>query len=455
MEFTDAMMAQAQAQAGEPEPPWVPLEDRASVPDMESDLYSLHSLYSQPGDGVGDWPILDQAALYGLAGEIVAEVGPNTEADPVAVLLTLLTAFGAAVGRGPHAVADGAEHPGRLFTVLVGDTAKARKGTSWQQTRRILAQADHGFIKDRVLGGFGSGESLVDNLAESPDKRLLVIEPEWARLLAVGRRDGSTLSPLMRQAWDGDRLAIRSRGAGVVTADQAHVSLLGHVTAEELRAKLVDTEVSNGYANRHLFCLVRRSKLLPSGGGSDTATIERCGGKLQNALLAARKVGTVKRTGAAEDEWAALYYALAADEPGGLLGSIVARDAAQVLRLSLIYSLIDGKKDIDVQHVRAAAAVWAYCRESARIIFGDSLGNPIADRLLAAVRSAGEEGLTGNEVHQVLSGHATKAQVAVTREELERKGLVVTITEATGGRPIVRTIATQHASKASEASKAP
>jgi hypothetical protein len=451
MEFTDEMMAQAQAQAGEPDPPWVPLEDRAPVPDVESDLYPLYPLCPQPTDGGGDWPILDPAALYGLAGEVVAEVGPNTEADPVAVLLTLLTTFGAAVGRGPHAVADGAEHPGRLFTVLVGATAKARKGTSWQQTRRIFVHADRPFTEDRILGGFGSGESLVDNLAESPDRRLLVIEPEWARLLAVGRRDGSTLSPLMRQAWDGDRLAIRSRGAGVVTADQAHVSLLGHVTAEELRAKLVDTEVANGYANRHLFCLVRRSKLLPAGGGSDANAIERCGTKLRDALLTARKVGTVTRTSAAEEEWSTLYYALADDEPGGLLGSIIARDAAQILRLSLIYSLIDGKKDIDVPHVRAAAAVWAYCRESARIIFGDSLGDPIADRLLAAVRSSAEEGLTGRELDRALSGHASKEQIRAALGELERKGLVVTFTEQTGGRPTTRTIACQQADKADKA----
>ena len=99
--------------------------------------------------------------------------------------------------------------------------------------------------------------------------------------VAVGRRDGSTLSPLMRQAWDGDRLAIRSRGSGTVVADGAHVAVLGHVTAEELRAKLVETEVANGYANRHLFVLVRRSQLLPAGGDADRPAIAQCGIRLR------------------------------------------------------------------------------------------------------------------------------------------------------------------------------
>ncbi len=229
----------------------------------------------------------------------------------------------------------------------------------------------------------------------------------------------------------------------------------GEPQSEELRAKLVDTEVSNGYANRHLFALVKRSKLLPSGGDSDAGVIDRCGRQMRDALTTARKIGKVRRTQEAEKEWATIYYALAEDEPGGLLGSIIARDAAQVLRLSLIYGLIDGSRDIDVEHVRAAAAVWSYCRESARIIFGDALGNPIADRLLTAVRGAGPDGLTGRDIDRALSGHASKAQIAAALAELERQGLTVTQTEQTGGRPTTRTVARQHADKAEKADKAP
>jgi hypothetical protein len=141
-------------------------------------------------------------------------------------------------------------------------------------------------------------------------------------------------------------------------------------------------------------------------------------------------------------------------EPGGLLGSIIARDSAQVLRLSPIYGLLDGSREIDVQHVRAGWAVSSYCRESARIIFGDSIGNPIADRLLAAVRSAGDAGLTGRELDRALSGHGSKARVDAARSDLERRGLVKTSTEQTGGRPIVRTVACQQADKEEQADKA-
>lgn len=285
-----------------------------------------------------------RAAFHGLAGEVLATLGPETEADPVALLATFLTAFRAAVGPGPHAVADGAPHPGRLFTVLVGDSSKARKGTSWQQIRRIFAVADRRFVEERVQGGFGSGEAMVDAVAADVDSRLLVVEPEWARVLTVGRRDGGTLSPLLRQAWDGDRLAVRSRASGTVLADGAHLGLIGHVTADELRSRLTETEVANGFANRHLFLLVRRSKLLPSGGNLDDRVVHDLGARTREALHVARTIGILKRTPDAERLWDHLYRRMADDDPGGLLGALIARDAAQVLRLSVCYALADGDR---------------------------------------------------------------------------------------------------------------
>ena len=46
------------------------------------------------------WPVLGEDAHQGLPGHIVREIEPHTEADPVAVLISLLSAFGNACGRG-------------------------------------------------------------------------------------------------------------------------------------------------------------------------------------------------------------------------------------------------------------------------------------------------------------------------------------------------------------------
>jgi hypothetical protein len=181
------------------------------------------------------------------------------------------------------------------------------------------------------------------------------------------------------------------------------------------------------------------------------ATIDELGAQVGDAIARARGIGLLGRTTAAERKWASLYSEMARDEPGGLLGAIIARDAAQVLRLSVIYALIDGSSEIDVCHVEAAYAVWQYCRDSARIIFGDSLGNPIADRLLAAIRRAGPDGLSATEQSRALSGHANKGQILAARQELERRRLVVSRVEPTKGAPVTISAAAEHAKQAKEA----
>lgn len=386
----------------------------------------------------GSWPEVRPEAFHGLAGEIVRVIEPHTEGDSVGLLLSLLTEFGAIVGPGTFALADSAQHPCRHFVVLVGRSSKGRKGTTEANVKRLTSKVDPAFARDRRLNGFGSGESVVDALrgpTENTDRRLLIIEPEFARLLSVARRDGSTMSTIIRQAWDGGRLAVRSR-AGTTVVDDSHVSVIGHISADELQARLTETEVASGFANRFLFACVRRSKLLPSGGNLDDADLDPFVRKFALLATRARSLGTVRRSPTAERLWADLYVQMASDDPGGLLGAIIARDAAQTLRLSLTYALLDGARSIDVQHITAAWALWQYCRDSAAYIFGESLGNDFAEQLLVALRKAGHQGLDGREQHNVFSGHASRRQLEGAREVLVSRGLAVQESLQTGGRPV-------------------
>ena len=49
-----------------------------------------------------EWPRLDEAAYHGIVGDIVRTISPHTEADPVAILMQVLTLAGNAIGRSPH-----------------------------------------------------------------------------------------------------------------------------------------------------------------------------------------------------------------------------------------------------------------------------------------------------------------------------------------------------------------
>jgi Protein of unknown function (DUF3987) len=98
-----------------------------------------------------------------------------------------------------------------------------------------------------------------------PDKRLLVVEPELASVLEQTRPEGNTLSATLRQAWDGGKLDTLVKNCRA-TATEVHVSVIGHITPEELRRKLTATEQANGFANRFLWIYARRSKELAWGG---------------------------------------------------------------------------------------------------------------------------------------------------------------------------------------------
>ncbi len=397
------------------------------------------------------WPVLPTAARHGLAGEVLEAIEPHSEADPAALLVTLLAGFGALVGPGPHALADGAEHPARIWPLVVGDTSKARKGTTWAQIRRVLNAADQRFTADRILAGFGSGEALVDAVAGEQDRRLLVIETEYGRVLSVSKREGSTLATLLRQAWDGGRLQVRSR-AGTAVADSSHIVVIGHITRAELLAKVAESDALGGSLNRFIVTAARRSKLLPSGGNLDEQTIEDFGRKIAFVASRARRVGVLRRTPAAEECWASLYAELADDDPGGLLGAVIARDSAQILRLSVTYALLDGMNRIEVEHIAAAQAIWEYARASAAAIFGAATGDRVADLILAELQSRGSEGLDGTAIRDLLGRHAKRERIDQAIATLEQRGLATKATKATQGRPktVVRL-----ATKATEATKAP
>src|SRR5262249_48196285 len=146
------------------------------------------------------------------------------------ILVQSLVAYGNIIGRGAHFVADGTSHFTNLFAVLVAPSSKGRKGTGWSRVRSSFSALD---LSWRIVSGLASGEGLIWHVRDPEfaereirqkgratgeretvlvdagisDKRLMVAESEFARLLRVGEREGATLSPVLREAWDIGNLA--------------------------------------------------------------------------------------------------------------------------------------------------------------------------------------------------------------------------------------------------------
>jgi hypothetical protein len=398
------------------------------------------------------WPKLDDAALHGIAGKIVQTLEPHTESDPVAILIQTLALAGNVVGRNAYYQVESDRHHANLFAVLTGASSKARKGTSAGRVTAIVKFADERWSDDRVKGGLSSGEGLINEVRDAvhkwdakkqtssvvdpgiTDKRLMIFEPEFASALNCCERHGNTLSPLIRQAWDGGKLSTLTRTAPL-TATGAHISIVGHITVDELRARLTRTDAANGFANRFLFPLVKRSKELPFGGDLKDSDVQQLGEDLKQAVIKAQAVGRVMMTESAKDEWKEVYSVLSADRPG-LLGSVTARAEAQAVRLAMIYALLDGEEHIDLHHLRAGLAIWKYCEASAAHIFGDSLGDPLADEIQRALRQAGAGGMTRTAIRDLFGRHQTADRIGASLGLLSKRGRARAEVKQTGGRPV-------------------
>lgn len=400
------------------------------------------------------WPTLDAAAYHGLAGEIVRAIALDTEADPAALLFSLLAGVGNIAGRQPAAFVHADAHPARLFVAIVGETSSGAKGTSWAAVLPVLRAADERWLTTRIRNGFGSGEAIIADVAgtgdEAPDTRLFVLEPEFSRLLAINARDGSTQSMVLRAAWDGGTLAVR-RSKDRVIAEGAHVSIVGHVTPDELRARLTEADVAGGFANRFLLVCVRRSRKIPRPRPLQDSVAGGFGGRIAAALAKASLARIATWSADAEPLWDALY--LHEPDRDGLVGALTARAHPQKLRLAVAYALLDGSAIIRPEHLAAAEAAWRYCAASAEHLFGGLRGDHVQDRLLDELRRVYPAGLTLSEQDALFSKNLRSGRLKAAREALEGRRLIVSKRVESGeqgGRPSYVSYAVPRASLPAE-----
>ncbi len=236
--------------------------------------HSAPSAHSKPAKS---WPTpLSDDAYIGIAGAFIRLVAPQTEGDPCALLIAFLTVVGSFVGRGAYLSVGATEHYANLFSVVVAETSKGRKGTVMNEVQRFAKMVDPTVV-NRMKNGLSSGEGLIEHIrdpieADIPikeggkvighqrqvvdigiaDKRLIVTEDEMGQALTVASREGNTLSATLRLAWDSKILATMARNNKNV-CKEPYVSILGNITLDELKRLLTATDSNNGFGNRFLW----------------------------------------------------------------------------------------------------------------------------------------------------------------------------------------------------------
>jgi DNA replicative helicase MCM subunit Mcm2 (Cdc46/Mcm family) len=147
----------------------------------------------------------------------------------------------------------------------------------------------------------------------------------------------------------------------------------------------------------------------------------------------ARNTGRIIRDPEANQLWHRVYKRLS-DGYSGLLGSVTSRATAQVIRLASLYALLDCSDIIWLKHLEAALAVWQYCEDSAKYIFGMSSGDKVAEEIFTALQSS-DAGLSKTEISNLFNRNRTAKEIEAALQTLLELNRIEKVEEKTSGRP--------------------
>jgi hypothetical protein len=371
------------------------------------------------------------------------------------VLLHLLVFFGIAVGRGSYFITSASRHYLNLFIGLVGASGFGRKGTAAHVAKEIWRKVDPEFTDGKIMGGLNSGAGLLYHLRDASqkpgkngksepdegvkDKRHVFLESELSSTLMQGHREHDPILCQLRQFFDGDHI-VGSYTKDPTKVTGGHVGIVGHCTPTDLEIHLSDADKANGTANRFMWHHGGRSKSLSEGGNVfdllDNVLSPELG-RLKDALEFAKGVREIRRVPSLKARWKLIYDDFG-DVPQGKIGAFFARAPTIVMRMASIFALADRKHEVGELHLNAAMAIWEHSERSLRHIFRADV-DPRAEKLLAALKAAGPEGLTTTEIRAVFGRHLDATTIAEHLRRLLANRVIERIDlPSTGGRPAVR-----------------
>ena len=238
------------------------------------------------------------------------------------------------------------------------------------------------------------------------------------------------MSMAVRTFWDGKLYSPLTKN-DPVEVDRAHLCILSHITQDELKSKMTSLQICNGFGNRFLWVCARRTKEVPLPRPMPQDELSKLQLELWRLVQKAQNLSEATMTTEGEKRWCEIYSKLT-KAYSGMFGAITARSEPQTLRLALIYALLDGKDRIDVEHINSAYALWQYCSDSAKYLFGDHSSDPLEKKVITILQS-GLLSLTA--LSNAISNHIPKEKLKSILMKLEASNRITLQTERTNGRP--------------------
>ena len=390
-------------------------------------------------------PDADSACLYGLIGDVARAGSEGTETNAAAIAANFMAYLSCAIGRGVYLPIGNTRHHARLFCLHIGRSGRGRKGDAVSLVLRIdqaLREMDEAFAPQVHRGGLSSREGLValmhdgyrqgrQDVPAIEDKRLWVVESEFANVLHQGRRDGNTLSAALRDCWDGVDLKPATK-SNRLYASQPHVCLSGAISPSELTGLMSARELTNGFANRFLMIWAERSRMLPFPKETPQAVVEHLACRTREVLAFVRADRHGERdhlrmelSPQAQWRYAQLYRGELNDDLGdGVAGALLERRAPMLLRLAMLMALADLQTRIDAVHIDAAMAWIRHATASVRFVFVSvaeeaklAQVRELSNRVLTFLRERGQA--TRSQISaECFKGKMPKARIDASLEHL-------------------------------------
>lgn len=366
---------------------------------------------------------------------------PITDAPFSSLALASVVCLAGLMGKGPTLRWRGTQRL-ILFGALVGDSNYARKGQTISEVTATLSQIDP--LLDSIKEPYipSSGPSFIDTLVETKDTGVLMVTTEMGRVLANAARQNETLSYDMRDAWDGIPIGGRTRGAGKASVSGYHLDIMGATTPEDLVAKLTETDLRNGWANRWLwfwaekdsrpFDEERENKVDPATKAFVRDGIEFARGIAGSYLIA--PAYTMTLSSEASSMLAGISRSL--DVPAhGTIGVLRQRMPPIAVRIAMVAACLDQTRVIETDHLRFGFAMTDYAVQSIRAVFGTRVSDPVAQIILDVLRQSPDGWLNTSTIAKAL--HKSGDRVNRALHLLTDAGLIVREPRTTGGRPAI------------------
>lgn len=414
-----------------------PLDLKAELPD--------HVLPLEDADNHRNAPKPGTACLYGLVGDVARAGGDTTEANPFAIAANFMAFMACAIGRGPYMAVGNTWHHVLLFVLHIGRSGRGRKGDAVSLIGRIeraLRKLNEAATPQVHRGGLSSREGLVylihDGFKEGKedvpaihDKRLLVIESEFANVLQQGKREGNTLSAALRDCFDGVSMRPATKTARLWATDP-HVGITAAITPSELLGSMAARELTNGFANRFMPIWAERLKMLPFPIATRQEDVDALAVRVLEVLefcgadrYAENDTMRIELSLDARKRYEKLYLGELNDHSAGeRINALIERRAPMLLRMAMLFALCDRKIIVEVHHIDAALAWVRYSVDSVKFIFASAADeadaaetDDAAQKIVSFLREHGQATRSGI-TKECFGGHASKGRIDAALDEL-------------------------------------